>query len=110
MPAAYFEGIDAPFSKTTIVVEKGDNIYSFSDGYADQFGGERDKKFMIKNFRKLLCSVAHLDMDEQKKLIEEAFNAWKGDGEQIDDVCVIGVKNRRRTRPYLINLDIISLC
>lgn len=92
MPAAYFEGVDTPFTKTTIVVEEGDSIYSFTDGYSDQFGGERDKKFMVKNFRKLLSSIAYLDMKEQKKLLEEAFLTWKGDREQIDDVCVIGIK------------------
>lgn len=92
MPAAYFEGISKPFTKITIPVQKGDNIYTFSDGYADQFGGEKDKKFMIKNFRALLSSISHLPMREQVVLVEEAFDNWKRDSEQIDDVCVIGVK------------------
>lgn len=92
MPAAFFEGTTTPFSKITVLLEEGDSVYTFSDGFSDQFGGINDKKFMVKNFRKLLASVSHLKMNEQKLLIEDAFINWKGDKEQIDDVCLIGIK------------------
>jgi hypothetical protein len=62
------------------------------DGYVDQFGGEKEKKFKAKAFRELLLSIQDKAMEEQKKSIDEAFETWKGDLEQIDDVCVIGIR------------------
>ena len=76
----------------TIELQKGDSIYIFSDGYADQFGGEKGKKFKGANFKKLLLSIQNESMEKQKELINEAFENWRGELEQIDDVCVIGVK------------------
>ena len=73
-------------------LEKGDTIYIFSDGYVDQFGGERGKKFKAKAFRELLLSIQDKAMEEQKTSIDKTFETWKGDLEQIDDVCVIGVR------------------
>lgn len=75
-----------------IKIEKGDIIYSFTDGIVDQFGGEKGKKFMSKRVKELLLTVAELPMEEQKMKIEQAFMKWKGDLEQIDDVLVIGVR------------------
>jgi ligand-binding sensor domain-containing protein/serine phosphatase RsbU (regulator of sigma subunit) len=76
----------------TIDVKKGDTIYMFSDGFADQFGGPRGKKFMLSNMQKLLLQNARNPMDVQKKNITEAFKAWKNSVEQIDDVLVIGIR------------------
>ncbi len=73
-------------------LESGDVVYTFTDGYADQFGGEKNKKFNYKRFEELLLSVSDKPMEEQKKAIEMAFNNWKGTTEQTDDVLVIGVK------------------
>lgn len=73
-------------------LEVGDTIYIFSDGYVDQFGGEKGKKFKAKAFRNLLLSIQEKSMEEQKILIDDAFEAWRGSLEQIDDVCVIGVR------------------
>lgn len=79
---------------TTHVVElkSGDCIYLTSDGFADQFGGDRGKKFKAANFKRLLLSLQDKSMDEQMKRIDEAFEEWRGDLEQVDDVCVIGVR------------------
>lgn len=81
-----------PFTNHTISLEKGDSIYTFTDGYADQFGGPKEKKFMYKPFKRLLLSVQEELMENQEKIIEKTFNSWKGDLEQIDDVCILGVK------------------
>ena len=81
-----------PFTSHTIQLQKNDVIYIFSDGYADQFGGENGKKFKIKAFKNLLLSIQDKSMDEQKAFIDDHFKSWKGDLEQLDDVCVIGVR------------------
>ncbi len=81
-----------PFTKHTLDLEKGDIIYTFSDGYADQFGGPKGKKFMYKPFRELLLSIHKKPMNEQHDLLMSAFEDWRGSMEQIDDVCVIGVR------------------
>ena len=64
----------------------------FTDGYQDQFGGEKGKKFKTSQLKQLLLSLQKNTMDEQKELLNEAFNKWKGDEEQVDDVCIIGVR------------------
>lgn len=80
------------FKTHTIKLVPGDSIYVFSDGYADQFGGPKGKKFMYKPFKTLLTNLSLLNMQEQKQKIAENFNDWKGPMEQIDDVCVLGVR------------------
>jgi serine phosphatase RsbU (regulator of sigma subunit)/Tfp pilus assembly protein PilF len=81
-----------PYTTHSFDLEPGDAIYIFSDGYVDQFGGEKGKKFKSRAFRELLLSIQDNAMEEQKTIIDETFNSWKGDLEQIDDVCVIGVR------------------
>jgi tetratricopeptide (TPR) repeat protein len=81
-----------PYTHHEINLQTGDTLYIFTDGYADQFGGPKGKKFMYKQFKELLLSIYDKSMDEQKQLLYQAFNAWKGDLEQVDDVCVIGVR------------------
>ena len=80
-----------PYTTHTIELQKGDSIYIFSDGYADQFGGEKGKKMKTANFKKLLLSIQEEPMDKQRDLINKAFEDWKGNLEQLDDVCVIGL-------------------
>ena len=80
------------FTNHIIKLEEGDTIYIFSDGYVDQFGGPRGKKFMSAKFKQLLLSIQDKSISEQKEIIQTNFNDWKGELEQIDDVCVIGVK------------------
>ncbi|TXB64799.1 tetratricopeptide repeat protein [Vicingus serpentipes] len=81
-----------PYKTHTIELQKGDSIYIFSDGYVDQFGGEKGKKFKAKAFRELLLSIQETPMEEQRTIIDNAFENWRGNLEQIDDVCVIGVR------------------
>ena len=81
-----------PYITHTIQLEKGDSIYIFSDGYIDQFGGEKGKKLKASAFRELLLKVNDKTLSEQKLAIDQAFEDWRGDNEQVDDVCVIGVK------------------
>jgi serine phosphatase RsbU (regulator of sigma subunit) len=80
------------FTTNTISLQKGDSLFIFSDGFSDQFGGERGKKFMSKQFKNFLLSINNLSMDTQKELILEKFREWKGDNEQVDDVCVVGIR------------------
>jgi len=81
-----------PFTTHCFDLEKGDTIYLFSDGYADQFGGPKGKKFKTKAFLDLILSIQNEPMPNQKLLLNEAYENWRGNLEQIDDVCVIGVK------------------
>jgi serine phosphatase RsbU (regulator of sigma subunit) len=64
----------------------------FSDGYADQFGGDNGKKFMLKRFQDLLISIHHLEMQEQMRELEKALSDWRGPREQVDDVLVVGIR------------------
>jgi serine phosphatase RsbU (regulator of sigma subunit) len=80
------------FTEQTITLEHGDVIYSFTDGVADQFGGEEGKKFKYKQLSDLLLSIHHLPMEEQKEKIQQTINAWKGNKEQTDDMLIVGVK------------------
>src|SRR5690606_26454010 len=81
-----------PFNTHKIKLNIGDTFYIFSDGITDQFGGENGKKMMSKRFKELLISIQNESMDKQLKLIDVYFEAWKGSLDQIDDVCIIGVK------------------
>lgn len=81
-----------PFTEKQTKVSEGDILYIFSDGYADQFGGERGKKIKIKGFKQALLSTSGNRMEVQYQLLSEFFNSWKGDLEQLDDVCVMGVR------------------
>ncbi|MFW5886694.1 MAG: YfiR/HmsC family protein [Bacteroidota bacterium] len=91
MPVAIHE-IMEPFTLHEIDIDKGDTFYIFSDGFADQFGGPFQKKFLVKNFKKLLADFQYLPMLEQGSKLNEIFEEWKTGIEQIDDVCVIGVR------------------
>jgi serine phosphatase RsbU (regulator of sigma subunit)/Tfp pilus assembly protein PilF len=81
-----------PYTTHSFELVKGDAFYIFSDGYVDQFGGERGKKFKPKALRELLLSIQNQPMDKQREQINKAFESWRGDLEQVDDVCMIGVK------------------
>lgn len=80
------------FGLHEIIYQKGDMLYLYTDGFADQFGGERAKKYKYKQLNQLLASISDLPMEEQKIRLEKEFYRWKGDLEQVDDVCVIGIK------------------
>ncbi|NUM49649.1 MAG: SpoIIE family protein phosphatase [Flavobacteriales bacterium] len=80
------------FTTHTLELHKGDAIFIFTDGFADQFGGEKGKKFMYKSLKNLLLSFQDKGMNEQKRILKQEFDNWKGSNEQVDDVCVIGVR------------------
>ena len=80
------------YKTTSIAVETGDILYTFSDGIIDQFGGAQLKKFGTKRLKELLHSIASLSLEEQQQAITGAFNEWKHDQEQVDDVLFIGVR------------------
>ncbi len=81
-----------PYTNHEMQLAKGDTFYLFSDGYVDQFGGPEGKKFKKRAFRSMILAIQDKPMEEQKKFIEDSFDKWKGMLEQIDDVCVIGMK------------------
>ena len=81
-----------PFKTTTFDLEKDDVFYVFSDGYIDQFGGKKGKKLKSKKFRSIVLGVTDKPMADQKELLDEALKKWRGDLEQVDDVCMIGVR------------------
>ena len=86
----YFREDD--FTNHHIKIEKGDMIYLFSDGFADQFGGPANKKYSMKRFQQLLITVSERDTQTQKQLLLQEFSEWKKDYEQTDDVLVMGIK------------------
>lgn len=92
MPISIFRDIQLPFKLRQIETQPGDMLYMFSDGYTDQFGGKKGKKFKTNNFKKLLSKLPKGDVENQEKLIIDRFYQWKGDMDQIDDVLVVGVK------------------
>ena len=92
MPVGKHDKDDLSFTEHSIHLQEGDLVYTFTDGLPDQFGGPKGKKFMYKQFKELLVAISVLSVDEQKIKLMEAFNAWKGGLEQVDDVCVIGVR------------------
>jgi len=82
----------ADFTNHTLNLEKGDMLYLFSDGYQDQFGGESGKKLKKSGFKELILSLAEQPLENQLRNMNDFFDTWKGAHEQVDDVCVIGIK------------------
>lgn len=73
-------------------LQKGDSFYLFSDGYTDQFGGENVKKFNRARFRSVLQSIHEFPMEKQREQLLFTYNNWKGKQEQVDDICVVGIR------------------
>ena len=91
-PVGVFVGKEKNFTNHKISLQKNDVIYLFSDGYPDQFGGKKGKKFMVNQFRQLLLSIHKKPMEEQKRLLDKTLEDWKGAEDQVDDILVMGVK------------------
>lgn len=91
-PIGYAHMERAPFTSNRIEVQKGDMCYIFTDGYADQFGGEFGKKFMARKFHNFLLEISRLPVSKQEEKLNETFDSWKGENEQVDDVLVIGIR------------------
>jgi len=83
---------EGPFSTRSVRLQEGDSFYIFSDGFVDQFGGANRKKYKAVNFKSLLLSLQEENMSRQKEILEQTFDTWRGEFEQIDDVSVIGVR------------------
>ncbi|MEA2040929.1 MAG: tetratricopeptide repeat protein [Bacteroidota bacterium] len=80
------------FTTHRVQLMPGDCLYTFSDGFADQFGGKRNKKYKLYKFKQLLTAVSQKPMSEQKNILESEFEQWKGNLEQLDDVIVLGIR------------------
>jgi serine phosphatase RsbU (regulator of sigma subunit) len=92
IPVGMYHGEQKSFTKQTLGLRKGDIIYMFTDGYADQFGGTKGKKFKYKQFQQLLVANHKLPMQDQKNILETTLNEWRGNLEQVDDILVVGVR------------------
>ena len=97
-PIGYEAGKDQPFTNHQIQLQKGDTLYTFSDGYADQYGGDanspygKGKKFSKRRFKELVLSLQQKSMTEQKEIFDATIESYRGDLEQLDDILVIGVR------------------
>ncbi len=92
MPVGKGHDDSISFTYNRVALQKGDLIYTLTDGYADQFGGIKGKKFRYKQLEEMLLSVHHLPMKEQLKLLNKTFIDWRGRLEQVDDVLIIGIR------------------
>ncbi|GAB4143503.1 MAG: hypothetical protein Fur0041_18590 [Bacteroidia bacterium] len=93
LPIGYLEeGQIKKFSNNKIQLQKGDTLYMFSDGYADQFGGPKGKKFMVGQFRNFLADIHKNSLDEQKRILDATIEQWRGNLEQVDDILIIGFR------------------
>lgn len=91
-PIGFYEGVEKEFICHTYDLNEGDTIYLFSDGYCDQFGGEREKKFNRKRFKELLSSIQEMNLEEQASFLSYASRNWRQEIPQVDDILVIGLK------------------
>ena len=91
-PVGFFYGEKKSFTNHSAEVRKGDMIYLLSDGFADQFGGAKGKKFKQSRLKELLVSIAEKSMTEQKEILNNTFENWKNELEQVDDITIVGVR------------------
>ncbi len=89
---AFYGTKERNYNNYTIQLQKNDMVYMFTDGYIDQFGGPKNKKFLNKRFKELLCEIFRLPMKEQRQKLEETIYTWRGDNEQVDDMLILGLK------------------
>lgn len=91
MPISFY-GIMKDFTMQELLLESGDMLYLFTDGYVDQFGGKKEKKFNYNAFGELLIKIHNKNASEQEKVLTRVFDEWKGDLDQLDDVTVLGIR------------------
>jgi serine phosphatase RsbU (regulator of sigma subunit)/Tfp pilus assembly protein PilF len=92
MPVGKHDRDTESFTLHSVQLQKGDVIYALTDGFPDQFGGPKGKKYMIKNLKNKFLQIAHMPMAKQEENLSEEFANWMAENEQIDDVCIIGVR------------------
>lgn len=92
MPVAIHKKADKPFTNHEVDFQEGDTLYIFSDGFPDQIGGDKGRKFMSRHFKNLLNEIHERPMNEQKIILERKFEEWKNGYEQLDDILIIGAK------------------
>ena len=92
MPIGHHITGSTPFTNYRFNLQKGDMLYLYSDGYVDQFGGEKNIKFLMQNFRKLLLSINSYDLAKQKETLISTIEEYQGDRKQVDDMLVLGLK------------------
>ena len=92
MPIGFYHGKNRTFTNHDFTLETGDTFYLFSDGFADQKGGDEQKKFLSKNFKKLLLEIHEEPMQDQKNILNRTLGDWMGNTSQIDDIMVMGVR------------------
>ena len=92
MPVGISAKMDKEFTQTEWKLEKDISYYLFTDGYIDQFNGNTGKKFMKRNFKKLILDIQAYPMSKQKEILEERLMSWKGPSSQVDDILVVGLK------------------
>jgi serine phosphatase RsbU (regulator of sigma subunit) len=88
----FIDGEQALFTNHVLNLEKGDMLYMFTDGYADQFGGDKGKKFKYKPLQNLLSEISTRAMEEQKNILDKTIEDWKGALQQVDDICILGFR------------------
>lgn len=91
-PIGIYSGEAQSYHTHSAQLQKGDLIYVFTDGFADQFGGEKGKKFKYKKLKELLLSIRHFSMSQQREIIMNTYEDWRGSLEQVDDVLVMGIR------------------
>jgi serine phosphatase RsbU (regulator of sigma subunit) len=87
-----YSGAKLDFTLNTFDLQKDDCIYMFTDGYADQFGGPKGKKFKYAQLKEVLLSIYHLPMEQQQAILQQTIEAWKNNMEQVDDILIMGIK------------------
>ncbi len=92
MPVGFFEFEERPFSTTNLTLEPEDQIFLYTDGYQDQFGGKSDAKMKSRRFREILAKTIGKGPEEQHKIIDDEFHKWKGKNRQVDDVLIMGIR------------------
>jgi len=92
MPIGYYVIGEKPFTTHKVTLTDTDTIYMMTDGYCDQFGGERNYKFLLANFKKLLINLQHMSLLEQKKVLSQTLDAYMGNQKQVDDILVLGFR------------------
>lgn len=101
MPVAIHKKADESFTNHELDIKDDDMVYLFSDGYPDQIGGEKGRKFMSRRFKQLLLEIHQKPMEEQKQILNNKFDEWKNGYQQLDDILVIGTRLKTTKKPKL---------